>query len=454
MLGRFFFFLDNNKGNVSLFYTFLALQWLFVFFANFFFIYLKFLERHSMYLTNKILIYLRFGFRFDTIKYVLGLCLLTWQAQAQLPNAMFNDSLQVKPPDAHKLYFGFRNLNYFKNNEYFGKIADGYTLFGYQLNPKLIYFPSENLRVEAGAFIWKDFGNEKYTKILPTFSLKYQRDSLSFVFGNLEGSLQHGLIEPLYDFEKIMLDRLENGVQFAYKHRRAKVETWVDWQRMLYPAGKYQEEISGGLASEIYLLRNNAWRIGVPLQATVFHRGGQIDSVDKPLTSILNGSVGLAVTRRLQPSGFWRAVSANVAQVYYDNFSFEKQLPFSKGKGLYANISVDTKPFTLMLSYWNGDSYLSTRGGALYQSVQQAWRGDAFYKLSGQALPPLSSLATEKNREIVMLRLLHESKLLKCVYFSARFEPFYDLNNKKFEFSHGLYVTYRQNFFLKTITGE
>lgn len=382
------------------------------------------------------------------------LLITSWKTNAQLPNGLFNDTLRVEAKRAKQLYLGISNLNYTKNNEYFNKIADGYTLFGYQLNPKLIYYPSENLRIEGGVFLWKDFGNEKFTKVLPTFTLKYQRDSLAFLFGNLEGSLQHGLVEPLYDFEKVMLDRLENGMQLLYKHKNYKLDAWIDWQRMLYPAGKYQEEVSGGMATEVYIYRKNALQITAPLQFVAYHKGGQIDSVPNPLMSIFNSSAGLKAAYRPNKQGFWRGITGEYAFVYFTDFSFDKQLPFANGRGQYANVTFHTKPFDLMVSYWNGTGYMSTRGGALYQSVQQAWRNDSFYKLSGQNIATGQGIYTEKERQLLIVRLLQEIKLFKSVYVSGRFEPFYDLNNKKFQFSHGLYVTYRHNFFLKTIEGD
>ena len=34
------------------------------------------------------------------------------------------------------------------------------------------------------------------------------------IFGNLDGSIQHQLIEPIYNFERVITNRLENGAQF------------------------------------------------------------------------------------------------------------------------------------------------------------------------------------------------------------------------------------------------
>ena len=69
-------------------------------------------------------------------------------------------------------------LGFSKNNEYFNDIADGYTLFGYHLNPKLVYFPAEFIRIEAGALLWKDFGTNNYNQVRPTFTIKLQKPNI------------------------------------------------------------------------------------------------------------------------------------------------------------------------------------------------------------------------------------------------------------------------------------
>ena len=101
-------------------------------------------------------------------------------AQAQLDNRAFTsptpgrsrETTEVLPvtdsmegvdaymaPAAGELRLSLHAFTFFKDNEYFNKIVDGYTLYGTQLNPQLVYYPTKDLRIEAGVFLWKDFGN-------------------------------------------------------------------------------------------------------------------------------------------------------------------------------------------------------------------------------------------------------------------------------------------------------
>jgi hypothetical protein len=120
--------------------------------------------------------------------------------QAQLNNKAFENRMVLEPADSGKLFLGLHFLGFGKNNEYFNTTIDGYTLFGYQLNPYLSYHISKNVRLDAGVYLQKDFGNTNYSQTVPTLSLKVRKDNFNFIFGTLESSLNHQLIEPLYDF--------------------------------------------------------------------------------------------------------------------------------------------------------------------------------------------------------------------------------------------------------------
>ena len=61
-----------------------------------------------------------------------------------------------------------------KNNEYFNKIADGYTLYGFQFSPYLTYQPSDKVRVDAGIYTQKDFGNKDFTEIMPFLTIMFE----------------------------------------------------------------------------------------------------------------------------------------------------------------------------------------------------------------------------------------------------------------------------------------
>jgi hypothetical protein len=362
--------------------------------------------------------------------------LITSKVQAQLDNTALEYRLPVKPEYNQDFRFGLNAFGFTRNNEYFNDIADGYTLFGYHFNPKLVYFPAEFVRLEAGVFLWQDFGNNRFTQIRPTFTLKVQKKNYALLFGNLEGNVNHGYIEPLYDFEKVMNDNLETGVQFLLTRERTNLDAYIDWERMIYPRDPFREEIAGGLTFEHTAWQTeNGWRLGLPIQFTAQHKGGQIDSSNLPLLTVFNGAAGFNLEKKL-PGRFWQSVYTKNYYVVNKEFSNVPQLAFDQGQGLYLNAGVKTKFANVMLSYWQGKNYVAEKGGRLFQSATTSFLHPGYQ---------------EPDRKLLILRFLTDVKLLDNLFLTLRLEPIYDFQNPAFEFSNGFYIHYYTDLFVSKV---
>ena len=373
---------------------------------------------------------------------VLILTLVGWlggvnAAWGQLNNQAFLYRLPVKPENSGQLRVAVQGFLFSKDNEYFNKINEGKTLYGTQLAPRLVYFPSGNLRLEAGIFLYKDYGTTRLRQVRPMFTAKYQNGPHSLLFGNIEGQLNHGYIEPLFDFERVMLNRLEEGMQYRLQTPRLQLDAWVDWQRQQYRYSNFQEEVAGGLTSEFTAYQDSSgWRVGVvPLQFLAIHHGGQLDTIDVPLQTLFNFASGLRVRRKLN-SEFATALYFDGYVTRFTDYSFEEVLPFKRGNGLYLNASVDTRLSTVMLSYWSGNGFVAPQGGKLYQSISSTVNNPNY---------------TERQRQLLILRFLKDYHLPGKVTLSTRFEPFYDLQNKQIEFSFGAYLNFNYEFLLGTL---
>lgn len=354
---------------------------------------------------------------------------------AQLDNRALEKKLEVKPENDQQIHLGIDVLGFHKNNEYFNDIADGYTLFGYQLNPRLVYFPAPTIRIEAGAFLWQDFGTSRFHQVRPTFTIKLQQDHYQFLFGNLQGHVSHRYIEPLYDFEKVMLDPLENGMQFIWHRDKLWLDAWIDWEKMIYRYDPEREVISGGISAEQRLLENDrGWRLSLPLQFTAQHKGGQIDTSPLPLITVCNGAAGLRLQKK-SAHHFWKGWRTENYYLVFQDFSNVYQLPYKQGRGLYLNAGIDTRVQNLMLSYWKGNGYITEHGGQLFQSASTTV-GHPDY--------------LEKERQLLILRLSHDLPLAEDLTLSMRLEPLYDFTNPQLEFSSSLYLRFNTDFFLGT----
>lgn len=386
--------------------------------------------------------------------------LLCYQACGQLNNSAFVFQDTIKATQTHQLNLSVHSLGFFKNNEYFNDIIPGFTLFGYQLHPELTYQPSENVKLRAGLFAWKDFGNRAYTRIEPTFSVKYQKDSLAIIFGTLEGALNHQLIEPLFDFERLINNRQENGFQFLYHKKKLRVDLWVDWLRMIYKDSPFQEEISVGFSGSYRWVRNQKFMLESPVQLQMFHRGGQIGQYATNLTNWFNGAAGISGHYFFGSTASVRNLRMEAYGVWFQDFSSRKANIFAYGSGLYFNIGLENKWLNVLATYWQANRFRSWQGGNLYQSVAVFAPRTSIALPEPNAKPQMPSPRAktrvanrfpyrETDRELLIIRLMRDFKIMNGLVFTLRIEPVYNLPKGTLEFSHGFYITYRQNFLLK-----
>lgn len=272
-------------------------------------------------------------------KYVLLISLVAgWFAgNCQLDNRVFEDRRDIDPADSNKLFLGLQVLGFGKDNEYDkyrNPVVTGYTLFGYQFNPYLSYHLNPHLRLDAGVYLQQDFGNSKISTAVPTFSVKYQRKSLAVIFGNLEGSLNHRLIEPLYDFERVLNKRLESGLQVKVMRDDLFFDAWIDWQKMIYYNDPSQEQLTTGLSFNKRILSTSRTQLWIPIQLVVHHRGGQINyAYSGPIETIGNNAVGLDI--RHQSSGLVNEYRLSGYYVYYKSITQGGLEPFQDGSGTY-----------------------------------------------------------------------------------------------------------------------
>ncbi|MFC1225128.1 hypothetical protein ACFE6N_15065 [Pedobacter sp. BG31] len=363
---------------------------------------------------------------------IISFLLSSYVASAQFNQSAFENRIRPDSSLVNEVHFNFYNLNYVRNYEYTNDFHDGYTLYGTQLQPQLVYYAHPNLAITAGAFIRKDFGRNGISDAKPLFSVKYHKRNLTLIFGSLEGNIQHRYIEPLYDFERILTTPIEYGTQLLVERKKFTLDAWIAWQKMIYKGDPTKEEIIGGLSTESFLIKNDDWKLSIPAQFLAFHQGGQIDVLKEiPITTMFNGATGIKLHKD---------INGNIKQVYTDNyiavykdFSPDKRRAYQGGFGLWLNAGVESKWGSLVASYWKGNNFISIKGMPLYESVS-----DNLYS------PGLK----QSSRNIVSLRYAYQKELIPHLYLDVRFEPHIDLDHtdKQLQFNHSFFLTYKQDF--------
>jgi hypothetical protein len=357
----------------------------------------------------------------------------------QLTYAQFNNSAienRIRPDSnaVGEVHFNFYNFNYVRDYEYANQFHDGYTLYGTQLQPQLVYFAHPNLAIVAGAYIRKDFGDNGVKEAKPLFTLKYHKKDLTLNFGSLEGGIHHGYIEQLWNFERQITDPIQYGTQLIVEKEKFKLDAWIAWQKMIYSPSPVKEQIIGGLTTEGTILQRNGWKLSVPVQFLAYHKGGQIDTLKSvPLQTLFNGAAGLKLHKEIGGNTIKEIYTDNYVAVYKD-FSPVKTEPFQGGFGVWLNAGLDTKFGSIVASYWKGNNFETIKGMPLYQSVSTT-----LYDFGYQ----------EKSRSIFLLRYCYQKELLPNLYLDTRIEPHIDLGTSRKEslqFQGSFFLTYKQDF--------
>ncbi len=361
-----------------------------------------------------------------TIVLIAGIFLCFYQSSiAQLNNSFLESP--VKFQNQNTWGVSLYNHNYFRNTEYFNPIEKGRTLFGTQLNPSLYVQPTKQLKIQAGIFLQSDFGaTPAINTILPTFSLKLTNatQDMALLFGTLEGALSHRLIEPLFDINSGILNRIENGIQFKINKPNLFLDTWINWEKFIEPNSPFQEQFTSGI-NFMPSINANSWRFSIPIQATAFHRGGQIDSDSSNMILMYNGAAGIDIQKEISGSAITKFGISTYGVVSNEQTN-SGYLPFRNGSGVLTNLFLNLGYTTLMFSYWNASEFIAPKGTSIYQSVS---RDDP-------------TITTDR-RELLFFRLMYQKEIIENLSIVARVEPFYDFGYQQTEFSFSLYLSYR-----------
>ena len=362
-------------------------------------------------------------------------CLLLFHftITAQVDYPTFKTPINIDKEDSQKLSLSLDNVNYLYNTEYFTDIPLSGTLFGYQLVPELRFQPNERLVLKAGIYLQKEFGRTNYTTIEPTFSIKYMAKHCSLLLGTLEGNLNHGFIEPIYDYQSFIQHRNENGLQYKVFTKPYVQDLFINWTKAIHPGDTFKEEFDIGLSSRFNVLNNKKFELGIPFQLLYSHKGGQFDTSGTPLTSLFNFAIGGSLTFKFEHQ-FLKKIVADNYWVYYKDISFTKRQIFDSGSAFLSHLLFNFKWFDVDFRYWHGTTFIGAKGGGLFQSVSQFRPG-----------------YSEKVRKLFLMSLIYDREILKNVYFDGRFSPYYDFGNLATEYSYEVYLRYKINLFLKKI---
>jgi hypothetical protein len=352
-------------------------------------------------------------------------------AQSEYP--IFRDTSTLTDEKTGRLDLEIDNLNYLRNYEYFGKIPLSYTLLGYQFIPQVKYQLNKNFLLKGGLFLRREFGREGFVTTAPVLTAKYQKKGLSMLLGTLEGSTNHRFIEPVYDMESIINDRIEQGAQVILNKKKFWMDWYIDWEKAIERYELYREEFTSGVSSRFKITDNQKLKFEIPVQVLMAHKGGQLDTSNLPVETLMNAAIGASFQFPVG-GGFLRSINTDHYFVYYKDLSGAKLQLYKEGSGWYSSFVFKTKWLDLDARYWRGDQFIGPRGNPLHTSASE--------KIAGYG---------ERERELFFLSFIYNRQLFDNLWLDLRMEPYYDLNNQFMEYSYSVFLRFKKDFLLKKL---
>lgn len=327
------------------------------------------------------------------IKSVLTILLFTtillFDAKAQLSKTVFESDYQINPLKKGELSIELDNISFFKNNEYKGNIQNGYTLPGLWTQPKAVFYPLKNIKIEAGAYLLKYWGATKYPcyayqdierwqgsqyqkgfHALPYFRAQIALSkNVDIIFGNIYGGANHQLIEPLYNPELNLTADPEAGLQVLYNSKYQKIDAWVNWESFIFNADNHQEAFTFGLSSKTKINKEESTlHAYIPLQLLFTHRGGELDTITtSSVQTWLNAATGVGATYNFN-SGILKRINLELMATYFGQQAGDL-LPLNNGYGIYPKLTLDIHDFQIKAAYWYAHNFISVYGNPFFGTI-------------------------------------------------------------------------------------
>lgn len=335
-----------------------------------------------------------------------------------------------------ELSLKFESTSFFKNNEYFSQFTKGFTGIGYFAKPTLQYYIAKSTKVNAGVFLQQFSGLEKFSKVIPIFSVHQNiSKNFDFVFGSLYGSLNHQLEEPLFRFDRYYQNNVEYGLQGLINTKHFKADIWLQWENYIFKNDLEQEALQAGSVFNFKLINKPNFKINIPLQLLMYHKGGQIDIANQPITTLFNANTGLQFKQLLTNKN---SLTYSALFFWYDALAAPKTginaQAFKKGYAWYFKIMHQIKNISYSFGYWNANKFIAPKGEYLFLSISEN-----------------DNVFTAAKRSLISAKATYTYKVSKAVKIEIRADGYYDIINNKLDYAYGLYLLLNEDFFIKRL---
>ncbi|MBE0676191.1 MAG: hypothetical protein IH591_16160 [Bacteroidales bacterium] len=324
-----------------------------------------------------------------------------------------------------QLSFTFGSLSFFRNNEFRNPITKGYTLTGSHLRPLLSWAPVEGLEIKGGLSlsIWSGYDGSPIIK--PVFSTSLNLfDEVRITIGSLDGPDKHNMFDPHFDSEKLYSDFQEEGFQFLVGKEHFFSDTWVNWEMFTFWGDRHREELTFGESLRFFAGEPGAkLRFEFPVQVLARHWGGDISIYTEPVETHLNLAGGVRMIVGSDPG------SGNGTGIEATAFTYIKgrdmsDIEFNDSYGLWFRGDHTFGDIFVTAGIWVSNNFHSPNGNRMFSSISNY--------LDGVTVP----------RRTLLTGSINYTKSHKTGFFSflQGFDWYYDINEKRFDYTMTLHI--------------
>lgn len=386
---------------------------------------------------------------------VLCLSSVSVSVSAQLNERVYQSDLTIEPEKKGELAIEIDNITFFKNNEYDGDILKGYTLPGFWFQGKAVYYPLENIKLEAGVHTLYYYGTKRYpayayqdiamwnpdsyqhgVHLLPLFRAHISLSkAFDLVLGSLYGGANHQLIDPLYNPEFNLTADPEMGVQLLYKSGFIDADIWANWQSFIFKMDTHQEAFTFGLSSKLkYNDPKSTFHVYSPIQVLAQHRGGEIDTITtNSVQTLMNAAVGIGLEWNTGGRVFKKLTAELNGLGYYQQAG--QLWPVDDGTAIHAAVRADFADFRVKTGYWTGKDFISLFGIPYYGAASLVEKEKVYTHPSTLYLGAEYSYTFAKGYALGVDLDIYRTKAKEL--------------NSKTSFSFGVYLRVNPSFLLK-----
>lgn len=352
--------------------------------------------------------------------FLIVVLLRSAELSAQLSNRIFEQKDTLLPGDTQTVRLHLEFFNYYRNTEYFDIIEKGQTYFGSMLQAHLAYQPYKDVLIKGGLQTRQDYGSTGFITVQPLVSISYFRHRWRYNFGMLQGNVNFGFIEPMYNIDKAITNRIENGVQGIYSGQKFHFNNFLVWSEPTYRTTANQERFVTGFTAEHRLGKKDKLKLSIPYQGTLAHRGGQLNNNPNPIYSRVNTALGFKLKYR---AGKQFSIRTENHWLYSVDFSPNISQPYQNGHAVWNTLSFEYKGFELMLNHWLAEEWQSPVGTQIYNNYN-------FYNV----------YEFRRVRQMLMSRIMYTKAIHKNMLLDLRLEPFWDREYAQFQYSYSFYL--------------